>query len=177
MVILAILAFITLVISVFFIAVVLGLHQAHPPTWRYSGRPVLLPSPAGSLAFMCAGASPCRRSRLPNATWPCDEPVIQPWLRMRSSPRSGNWWRSLRARRHQQARSRDQDSCAREAMNISVAERAAVEAYLDSLVSDVRELADRLEVLRTGLRVPASPDRPPGQQAASLDHRSPRGAP
>ena len=62
-------------------------------------------------------------------------------------------------------------------MNITVAERAAVEAYLDSLVSDVRELADRLEVLRTGLRVPAPPDRPPGQQAASLDHRSLRGAP
>jgi hypothetical protein len=62
-------------------------------------------------------------------------------------------------------------------MKLTVAERAALQAYLDSLISDVRELADRLEVLRTGLRVPASPDRPPGQQAASLDHGSLRGAP
>jgi len=62
-------------------------------------------------------------------------------------------------------------------MNITVAERAAVEAYLDLLARNVRDLAERLEALKTGLPAPASPARPPAQQAASLDHRSRRGTP
>ncbi len=62
-------------------------------------------------------------------------------------------------------------------MNISVAERAAVEAYLDGLARNARDLAERLEMLKAGLRVPPSPARLPGQQAVSFDHRSRRGAP
>jgi hypothetical protein len=62
-------------------------------------------------------------------------------------------------------------------MNFSAAERAAVEAYLDRLARNVRDLAVRLEVLRTDLRAPASPARLPARRAASLDHRSRRGAP
>jgi hypothetical protein len=57
-------------------------------------------------------------------------------------------------------------------MNFSAAERAAVEAYLDRLARNVRDLAVRLEVLRTDLRAPASPARPPGQRASSPDRRS-----
>ncbi len=58
------------------------------------------------------------------------------------------------------------------AMNISVAERATVDAYLGRLARNVKDLAERLEMLKTGLRVPPSLARPPGQRAASLDHRS-----
>lgn len=57
-------------------------------------------------------------------------------------------------------------------MNISVAERAEVEAYLDRLTRNVRDLAERLEALKIDLCGPASPDRPPVRQAASLDRRS-----
>ncbi len=62
-------------------------------------------------------------------------------------------------------------------MNISAAERAVVEAYLDRLAGDVRDLAERLEMVRADLRAPASPARRSGQQAAAPDRRSRRGAP
>ena len=62
-------------------------------------------------------------------------------------------------------------------MNISVAERAAVEAYLDRLTRNVRDLAERLEMLKTDLRVAASPDPRPGRRAVSPERRSRRGAP
>jgi hypothetical protein len=57
-------------------------------------------------------------------------------------------------------------------MNLSAAERAAAEAYLDRLARHVSELAGRLEVLKSDLRVSASPVRQLGQPAASQDHRS-----
>ena len=62
-------------------------------------------------------------------------------------------------------------------MNISAAERVAVEAYLDGLARQVGELAGRLEMLKADLRGSASPARPPAQPAASHDHQSRRGAP
>ena len=62
-------------------------------------------------------------------------------------------------------------------MNMSTAERAAVEAYLDRLTRDMGELANRLDTLKTQLCGPASPGRPHARQAVSLDRRSQRGAP
>ena len=62
-------------------------------------------------------------------------------------------------------------------MNISAAERAAAEAYLDRLARNIRDLAERLDVLKADLRGPASPARQSGQQAAAPDRRSRRGAP
>ena len=62
-------------------------------------------------------------------------------------------------------------------VNLSAAERAAVEAYLDRLALEVRDLVERLENIRAALRGPASPARPSGQQAAAPDRRSRRGAP
>jgi hypothetical protein len=62
-------------------------------------------------------------------------------------------------------------------MNLSAAERAAAEAYLDRLARQVGDLAGRLEMLKADLRVSASPARPHAQPAASPDRRSRRGAP
>jgi len=62
-------------------------------------------------------------------------------------------------------------------VNISMAERAAVEAYLDSLALEVRNLAERLNEVKTALRGPASPTRQSDQQDAAPARRSQRGAP
>lgn len=51
-------------------------------------------------------------------------------------------------------------------VSISVVERAAVEAYLDKLALDIRNLAERLEQVKTGLRGPVSTTREFGQQVA-----------
>ena len=62
-------------------------------------------------------------------------------------------------------------------VNISAAERVAVEAHLDRLARQVGDLAGRLEMLKADLRGSASPARQLGQPAASQDRRSRRGAP
>ncbi len=60
---------------------------------------------------------------------------------------------------------------------MSAGERAAVEAYLDRLAGDIRNLAERLEKVKSGFRGPASPVRQSGRQAAAPARRSRRGAP
>ncbi len=47
------------------------------------------------------------------------------------------------------------------AAHLTPAERVAVEEYLSRLTGNVRNLADRLEALRAGLRQPALPSRLP----------------
>jgi hypothetical protein len=62
-------------------------------------------------------------------------------------------------------------------MQITAGERAAVEAYLDRLAHNVRDLAERLEALRSDLHGPPFPVDQRGGQAVSPDHRVRRDVP
>src|SRR5215471_10161784 len=99
--------------------------------------------------------------------------VLSAFMCAEQNPGSGRDWPPATARRCDEPGARSGG----DAVNISVAERAAAEAYLDRLTRNVRDLAERLEMLKVDLRVADSPDPPPGRRAVSPGRRSRRGAP